>query len=83
MFHTQYNIILFYVFLLLVYARPKLQEGMDVVGISLPATTVGVRTERGLDEEIHEPAKCESSHNHNQEEGKAVADLCFFITSSN
>ena len=36
-----------------------------------------------LDEEIHEPAKRESSHDHDQEEGQAVADLRFFFVSSN
>ncbi len=77
---------------------------MDVAGISPPATTDGVRTEkycvrvpsqlfklldrlkkeeRILDEEIHEPAKRESSHDHDQEEGEAVADLRFFLVSSN
>ena len=41
------------------------------------------KEERVLDEKIHEPAKRKSSHDHDQEEGEAVADLRFFLVSSN
>jgi len=36
-----------------------------------------------LEEEKHEPAKRKGSHDHDQKEGDAVADLCFFLISSN
>jgi len=39
--------------------------------------------ERVLDKKIHEPAKCESPYDHDQEEREAVADLLFFLISSN
>ena len=36
-----------------------------------------------LEEEKHEPAKRKGSHDHDQKEGDAVADLRFFLISSN